>query len=289
MISGTDACMRNAISYWAMRVCVSGSPKFWNSSSLSFARLSSIRRRMLAVDAVGVLQIQHRVVACAQVHALVPRRQKAASPEAAVEGLAIAGAVRDHHHERRQVAVRAAEAVADPRPKTRLARLLRTGVDERDRRIVIDRLAVNAFHQGDVIDNTADVLEHFTDVGAILAVAFEFELRRDDRERALARGHRRDPLIAADAFGQLDAVVLVNFRVVVERIDMRRAARHEQIDHAFRLGSEVRQRREAAVFKRRFWSGGSPRRHSTLAVCPSATQAPRRRSAAWRGREAGGG
>ena len=24
--SGTLACMRNAISYWAMRVCVSGSP-----------------------------------------------------------------------------------------------------------------------------------------------------------------------------------------------------------------------------------------------------------------------
>ena len=43
--SGTLVCIRYAISYCAMRVAISGSPKSCSFSSLSFARSSSIPRR----------------------------------------------------------------------------------------------------------------------------------------------------------------------------------------------------------------------------------------------------
>jgi flagellar protein FliS len=44
--SGTEDCMRKAISYWAMRALISGSPKAWNCLALSSARPSSMRRRV---------------------------------------------------------------------------------------------------------------------------------------------------------------------------------------------------------------------------------------------------
>ena len=61
----------------------------------------------LAIAAGRVREIQHRVVAAAELHALILRRQEAAAPEAVVERL-IGGAgrvARDHHDERRQVLV----------------------------------------------------------------------------------------------------------------------------------------------------------------------------------------
>ena len=50
--------------------------------------------------------------------------------------------LRDHHDERRQVLVLAAEAVAEPRAQARPAGLLVAGLDEGDRRVVVDRLGV---------------------------------------------------------------------------------------------------------------------------------------------------
>ena len=59
--AGTEVCMRNAISYFAMRVVDSGSPSRSNCVSLSSLRPSSMRRRAGGVDAVGIRQEQHRV------------------------------------------------------------------------------------------------------------------------------------------------------------------------------------------------------------------------------------
>jgi hypothetical protein len=46
--------MRKAISYWAIRVCVSGSPTSSASFWLSRARESSIRRRVAALTPSGL-------------------------------------------------------------------------------------------------------------------------------------------------------------------------------------------------------------------------------------------
>src|ERR1017187_8059237 len=53
--SGTEACIRNAISYWAMRVRVSGSPRRWNCTRFISARESSMRRRTSVGTPSGLL------------------------------------------------------------------------------------------------------------------------------------------------------------------------------------------------------------------------------------------
>ena len=60
------------------------------------------------------------------------------------------------------------------------------------------------------------------------ALLLEFEDRRRDREARLARGHRRDPLAAADRCGQLDVVIRRHLGFVVEHVELRRTVRHEQ-------------------------------------------------------------
>ena len=94
----------------------------------------------------------------------------------------------------------------------------------------------------------ADVRQQLADPGAALAVLGELEHRRDARERLLPRRHAGDPLAHADRGGQLLAVVLRELRLVVEQVDVRRPARHEQVDHALGLRA-----RSAAPAARRAW------------------------------------
>ena len=103
----------------------------------------------------GSERVKDRVAAAAQLDALVAGGQKAAAPEAVEQALVGigAGAVRDHHDERRQVVGLGAQAVAEPGAERRPARLLRAGLDERDGRVVIDRLGVHRVDDADVIDD----------------------------------------------------------------------------------------------------------------------------------------
>ena len=83
--------MRNAISYCAMRVAISGSP---NSCELQLVQLRRGRRGIAAARSPSIArrirQVQHRIAAGAELHALILRRQKAAAPQPVVERL-IAG------------------------------------------------------------------------------------------------------------------------------------------------------------------------------------------------------
>ena len=87
-------------------------------SFISFSRaMSSSRpRRICAAHAVGVRQVEHRVAAAAELHALEPRRQEARAPVEVVEDLPAGRplAHRGHDDERRQLVGLAAEAVGQP-------------------------------------------------------------------------------------------------------------------------------------------------------------------------------
>src|SRR5437016_3399479 len=87
--------MRYAISYEAMRVAISGSPT------------SRFRG-----DAIGIGKEQHRIAIGAELHTLVDRGKKSASPA----GLAPIGLVltREQHHESGQIAAFASDAVGQP-------------------------------------------------------------------------------------------------------------------------------------------------------------------------------
>ena len=160
------------------------------------------------VDAGRVGQIQHRIARGAEVHALIFRRQKSAAPQAREQRLVrIDGArLRDQHHERRQILVLAAQPIADPRPHAGPSRLLAAGLDERDRRIVIDRLGVGRLDDGDVVDDLGVMRQQLAEPGAGLAVLREVEERLGDRQRRLARGHAGDALALPDRIRKLGAL-----------------------------------------------------------------------------------
>ena len=125
------------------------------------------------------------------------------------------------------------------------------GLEERDRRVVIDRLGVHRLDEAELVGDLRRVRQQLADPGAGLAVLRELEHRRRDRETGLRRGHAGEPLAHADRVGQLGAAQLRQLRLVVEQIHLRRRAGLEQIDHALRLGREVRQTRQSAVAARR--------------------------------------
>ena len=145
--SGTDVCMRNAISYWAMRVSISGSPNARAASCVQLADAVEHRRGALAASTPGGLDrystgsppVRNRTPWCCA-------GQEAAAPQPREERLVglVAAALRDHDDERGQVLVLAAQAVAEPGAQARPAGLLAAGLDERDGRVVVDRLGVAA-------------------------------------------------------------------------------------------------------------------------------------------------
>src|SRR5690606_16538065 len=79
------------------------------------------------------------------------------------------------------------------------------------------------------------------DPGAVRAVTFELEHRSDAGKRALPRGHAREALALPDRVRKLHAVDATERGLVVERVDVRRSAGHEEPDDAF--GSRLRVRR----------------------------------------------
>ena len=81
--SGTEACIRNAISYCAMRVAISGSPV---CSKLRLVQIvagqSRKRRRAVACRSpAGSTDTEPDRCPTAKLHALIPRRQKSAAPQ----------------------------------------------------------------------------------------------------------------------------------------------------------------------------------------------------------------
>ena len=77
--------------------------------------------------------------------------------------------------------------------------------------------------------------QQFRNLGARLAAARELERRAQQLGRAFDEGEA----LAFDEFvGDVLAVVLLQRRLRIEQIDLRRRARHEQVNDALRLGGE---------------------------------------------------
>ena len=222
-----------------------------------------------AADAVGVAEVEHRILAGPELHALILRIQKAAAPQPRVERLV--GLVRrDEHDERRQVVVHRAQAVRQPRAHRRPAGDLRAGLKERDRRVVVDRLGEHRLDEADVVDDLAMMRQQLAEPRARLAVLGEFEERAGERDRRLLGRHAGEPLAAADVFGQLLAVLLVEQRLVVEQILLGRAAGLEQVDDALHARREVQAATTAAGVAARACSDSPSSEPSATPPIPAA-------------------
>ena len=230
---------------------------------------SSSARRLSCVTPAGLLQVEHRLLAAAELHALMLRRQEPAAPQPRVERL-IDLARRDQDDEGRQVGVVAAQPVMHPRAHARAAGDLRSGLEERDRRIVVDRLGEHRADDAQVVDDLGGVRQQVGDPGAAAAVLREPELRPGERQRRLVARHAGEPLALAHRIGQLLAVARLEQRLVIERLELRRPAGHEQVDDALGLGRHVELAAEHAAI------GRACRLAPCVGCRPAAPPGPRR-------------
>jgi len=173
----------------------------------------------------------------------MPRRQTSAAPESRVERLSRRPADGSHHDIGGQAAIRPAQPVAHPRPEARASMLLTSRVDVGDRGIVVDRFGVHRSDDREIIHNGRQVRKQFgIDPGSALSATFEFEPGRDTQKLLLAARHGRQSLPFSDTVGERLAVDLPQPGLVVEEVDVARAAGHEEIDDPLRPRREVRQR-----------------------------------------------
>jgi hypothetical protein len=147
-------------------------------------------------------------------------RQKTRAPQAAIQRLVPRLAAGDEHYECRQIVVGAPQAVADPRAHARPPRLLASGLDEGDRRIVVDRLGVQRVDEAQLVHDLRGVRHQLADRRAALAVPVEFEERGSEWLAFLLRGHRRQPLPHADGVGDFVAVPFFQLGLVVEQLHL---------------------------------------------------------------------
>ena len=199
------------------------------------------RSPQLPRHARRVGEIEDGIAARAKLHALVARRQEARAPEPLEETLIgiLAAPLREHDDEARQFVGLRAEAVAEPGTERRPPRLLRAGLEKRDRGVVVDRLGVHRPHETELVDDPAGVRQEFADQRARFTARLEAILRRDHGEALLAARHPREPLAIADRIGQLAAVPRDEPRLRIEQLDLRRAARLEEVDHPLGPRREV--------------------------------------------------
>ena len=184
-------------------------------------------------DRFGRVEVRDRLGAALDAHALVARWHEAGAP--------VARPVDDrvlivlHHDERGQVAVLGTDAVIDPGAERRLAREDGAGVHLTDPGRVVDAVGFAGTDDREVVGAGGDVRDPVGEPLAGLAVLFPGALRGEQRGFGFA--HRRDD--GAEAVGQALAGQLVQQRLGVEEVHLRRTAFHEEEDDALGTGPDL--------------------------------------------------
>ena len=119
--------MRNAISYCAMRVVISGSSTASSSIWFSFSQILQKSRRAALVEPRRIREVQHRIAHRPQLDALIPAREGSPLPHTRVRRL-VAPLPVNHHDKCGQILVLAAQAISDPRTQAGPARDLEAGL-----------------------------------------------------------------------------------------------------------------------------------------------------------------
>ena len=196
---------------------------------------------VLARDSAGVLEVEHRALATADLAPGVASVEETAAPEALRQRLCVPEALADQDHERGQIIIRVPEAVAAPGAEARSARLLVTGLEEGDRRLVVDRVGVHRTHEAQLTRHPTGEGHQLADPRAVLPVrvAAEAEHRRRDGEARLAAGHPGQALALPDRVGQVLVEAPPQRGLVVPQVEVARPALHVQVDDPLRLRREV--------------------------------------------------
>ena len=128
------------------------------------------------------------------------------------------------HHERRQTLILAAEPIVDPRAHARASRELIAGLEQRDGRIVIDRLGMHAAQDAKLIGDLGGIRQAIAQPLPALAVLLEFVHRGSDRKAILIGDHASDALASKDRRGDVLIETIPDEGLVVEQVDLRGSA-----------------------------------------------------------------
>ena len=210
-----------------------------------------------AGHAIRIAQIEHRILAAAELDALMLRGKESASPEPRVQRLVTLTGSREQHDEGRQIVVFGSDPVREPCADGGPSRLLGSGLKERHGRVVVDGFRVHRFHDAQLVDDLRGMGKQLADVRATLAVLREFELRSRQRKRSLERRHPGQALTHPHRLGQLLSIHRPEQGLVVEELQLRRSSALEQIDDTPDSRHEVWGREKWTVSRRR---SGWPRR-----------------------------
>ena len=102
---------------------------------------------------------------------------------------------------------------------------------------VVELCSVQRSDDGDVVGDFSQVWQQLRDLRAGLPPLLEVVRRAQQLGRPLDEGKA---LALNHLFRDVLSIVLLQLGLVVEQIDLRRSAGHEEVNDAFRLGCEVR-------------------------------------------------
>ncbi len=186
---------------------------------------------LLPGDAIGVADKEHGAALAAELDALEPAWQEARAPLPCRNGLGLpALADGRQHDEARQITALAAEAVVDPRTHRRSAGNRAARIEQRVRRIMVDLVRLHRSDDADVVGDRTQMRKARADLLATLPEARKRELRRQAGE--LLPLQLRDRLAIRKGGGHWLSMQVGQLRLVIERLQMRRAAGHVEMDHA---------------------------------------------------------
>ncbi len=202
----------------------------------------------LVGDSGRIANVEHRVADGVQFHALKLTGQQACRPLAGGDGLHLpAASRREEHDEPRQIFRVRAEAVENPRAHTGTARDDRPRIHDGVGRVVIDLLGTHGAHDAEVVGHAAHVRKQRAHLLAGLAELAEGVLRPEARQFAALK--LRDLLTLGERFRHGLVMHGRQLRLIVEGLQMRRAARLVEEDDPLRLG-RMMQRIDRAVRRR---------------------------------------
>ena len=145
-----------------------------------------------------------------------------------------------HHHESRHVPVLRPQPVGHPRTEAGVALYGIARVHKDLSGGVNRRIGVHRVDERDVVDHFRQVREDLADPRAALAIALEREHRRNDARVGvvLLRVQAFQVFLGEDFPCQFSSVLLQK-RLVIERLKLAGPADHEEEDDVLRLGGEV--------------------------------------------------
>ena len=171
-----------------------------------------------------------------ELHALVRAGKKSVMPVAGGDGLAT---TREKNDESGQVFVGTPQAVAEPGAHAGSARERTPGLQEGDRRVVVDGIGGGAPDQADVVRDLRHVLEEGVHVHAGLAVPGELVLGGHHVDGALSARHGGEALVSPHLGREWFAIPFGQVGLGIKGLQLGRPTRHVEIDDALGPGGEV--------------------------------------------------